>query len=106
MIEAVLAYISEFIQNYINITYIIAVIFVTEFIKRYIPKLLPNYRKFLTLAVAFFLMLVFISWELFLGNKEQIVPYLQRILMSFPGITTFYSYFAGPLLKRIDKNAE
>lgn len=91
------------IQQYINLPYILAVVFVVQALKQYTRKAT---RKVATLIVAFALGVCFIAWELILGDASQIVRFSQKIMLSFPGIVAFYSYMIGPIVGFFSKKNE
>lgn len=96
------------LTEFVNVPYILAVFFLTEMVKKFFPDKAKGYRKYLTLIVASAAFTGFVGWEIMFGVRTELVHYTQKVLLSFPGIVTFYDYLAKPILSRLKggSNAE
>lgn len=87
----------EFIEMYISIPYLLAVLFGTEAANTYLPwvKRLPN--QIVTLVVAAILVAVFF----FMESPEQLGVWQVKIMVSFLGSIGMYDFIIKPIKDKL-----
>lgn len=90
----------EFIEVYISVPYLLAVLFGTEAVNKYLPlvKKLPN--QIVTLLVAAILVAVFF----FMESPEDMGAWQVRVLVSFLGSIGMYDFIIKPIKDKLNEN--
>jgi hypothetical protein len=90
----------EFIEVYISIPFVLAVLFGTEAVNNYAPILRQKISpQVVTLFVAGIMVAVFYKME----NPENFSAWKVKLLISFLGSIGMYDYIVKPLKKKFEK---
>lgn len=93
----------DYIFRLFDLTYMITVLLGMEFLKFHIPRVGAAKKTLLTLLVAIFVAGLFIGINIIAGSDEPVDVYTKRLLISFLGVTTFYSLIVKAVISAVRK---